>query len=325
MLDFEILSNLFLNGGELKKVSFEKRTSDPTGSDLYAGRFWALQTGAKYIIKFYDGEAVKVFGEAGTGIQTISSPNGSSIVVDSGDPANIVVSLNESVTSVSDSLVRRDADGKIKADFNPTANDDAVNKSYVDGLAASSGRPTIGYDPGFASEGDNADFPSDYSGDNIQLGDRFIVSGNLSGTLGGASPLEVQPGDELIAKVADAGNDGDDWYAIQGNLRKAGQNDWDADDDTKYVTPKLVKDNLTAGDTSRRFSTTITGDGTYRDFTIALPDGFNGKEVEGVFIKKDDGSYVGMPVQHNTNENQLLLSGNPDNGLQLTVRVIAAP
>lgn len=78
--------NLDLQQQELRNVSLEKLSTDPTGGDLYEGRIWYNTTDDR--VKYYDGTAVKqvaelddleIFGalvgthDASTGIPTAGS------------------------------------------------------------------------------------------------------------------------------------------------------------------------------------------------------------------------------------------------------------
>ena len=56
MFNKEIYTHLIGHGNELRDWSVEKLAADPTGADLYEGRFWE-QGGA---VKFFDGTNVKI-------------------------------------------------------------------------------------------------------------------------------------------------------------------------------------------------------------------------------------------------------------------------
>lgn len=58
------LTNLDLNGNQLTKVRAEMLAADPTGGDLYEGRFWFNTTDD--VLRYYDGTAVVTVGKLQT-------------------------------------------------------------------------------------------------------------------------------------------------------------------------------------------------------------------------------------------------------------------
>ena len=54
----QVYTSLNFNENEIKNVSFEKLAADPSGAELYEGRFWENTTEHKY--KWYDGVKIRV-------------------------------------------------------------------------------------------------------------------------------------------------------------------------------------------------------------------------------------------------------------------------
>ena len=137
----------------------------------------------------------------------------------------------------------------------PTNPNEAVNKSYVDGLVDSSMKSPDGYDTVAAG-----DYPTDYKGSGaVNEGDTFYITSVANGTAVGSETVNV--GDLLVALADAPGNTDSNWTIVESNRDQAtetvkgiAQIATDAQiaagiDDTTIVTPlKLASVAKTAGD-----------------------------------------------------------------------------
>ena len=103
-----ILANLNLNKNEIRDVKFEILSADPTGSGLYAGRFW--YNSVSKALKFYDGTNIVTLGY------------GEYIPASQKGAANGVAPL--------------DANSKVDAQYLPSYVDDIVETYIVSGATA---------------------------------------------------------------------------------------------------------------------------------------------------------------------------------------------
>ena len=89
----------------------------------------------------------------------------------------------------------------------PTNNNDAVNKQYVDTLISSTAKGPDSWDPST-----NA-YPTQYKGENILEGDPFVAT-----TDGIVDSVQYRAGDMIFAKADGGGTTAADWVSVQANV-----------------------------------------------------------------------------------------------------------
>ena len=98
---------------------------------------------------------------------------------------------------------------------NPTGNNQAANKAYVDGLV----NTTMKAPDGYATDS-SGNYPSDYKGTGTVVeGDTFYITSVANGTAVGA--VQVNVGDSLVALVDAPGNTDANWVVMESNRDQA--------------------------------------------------------------------------------------------------------
>ena len=285
------LTSVNLNTNELQNAVIQNLASAPTG---IAGRVYFDTTLNKF--GYYDGTnwiysdvtdvnatlpivasvdaqgviAISINAATGAAAGSLSAADKTKL-----DAAAVIATIN--------TLVLRDAAGRTQM-VDPIAAQDVATKNYVDN--AVTGAMTF---QGVIDASTNPDYPA------ATAGDVYVVS--VAGKIGGASGLEVQPGDMVLASATNAGGDqatvGSSWTILENNNEQATETVLGLIKVATQVLADAGADDTTAI-TPLKLATYITNNGITKKY-----------EETGVSIGATPGAQV---ITHNLNSKHVNVS-----------------
>lgn len=286
----EVRTNLNFLKNQLLQVVVENLASAP--SSPVAGQIYFNTGDNKFY--YYNGSAWVSPEAAGAVTGTapiVSTPSGSDFIVSitaatTGAAGSMSAADKTKLDGATDAntasaIVQRDASGDFSANditankvtglAAPSAGSDAVNKTYVDGLMTG-----LLENKGSIDCSTNPNYPA------ASNGDAYVVS--VAGKIGGASGIDVNVGDLIVASADNAGGDqatvGANWYILETNrdqatettlglVELATQTEVNTGTDTdRAVTPATLAGWKTNQNLPTAFTDTFTGTGASQNATI---------------------------------------------------------
>ena len=291
----EVRTALNFLKNELLQVVIENLASAP--SSPIAGQVYFNTTDDKFY--YYNGTSwisPEAAGAVSGTAPIVSTPSGNDFVVSitaattsaagSMSAADKQKLDNATDANNNDAIVRRDGSGDFSANnitansvtglSAPSAGSDAVNKTYVDGLVSG-----LLDNQGSIDCSANPNYPA------ASNGDAYVVS--VAGKIGGASGVDVNVGDLVVASADNAGGThaavGSDWYILETNRDQA-------TDSTLGLVELATQAEVNAGSDAVRAVTpaTLAGWKTNQTIPSGHTDTFNGT-----------GSNQSVNITHNLN------------------------
>jgi len=336
----EVRTSLNFLKNQLLQVVVENLASAP--SSPVEGQIYYNTTDKKF---WYYNDSAWVSPEAAGAVSgtlpIVSTPSGTDFVVSinaattstagSMSAADKTKLDNATDANTASAIVQRDGSGDFSANnitansvtglAAPSAGSDAVNKTYVDGLVAG-----LLDNQGSIDCSTNPNYPS------ASNGDAYVVS--VAGKIGGASGIDVNVGDLIVASADNAGGShaavGSDWYILETNrdqatdstiglVELATQAEVNTGSDTaRVVTPATLAGWKTNQNIPGGHTDTFTGTGAGQNINIT--HNLNTEEVHVTIVDDVTKATVIADVTRSS-ANVIVVSGTFENTRQYNVTV----